>query len=129
MTVENKIGKPDYQTQTGLFKDTITDLNASYREIVRYFSEGDYCVAYLRSFEFFLSPNCPDRMLWNFPQYKELEAIQPLPDDNNARVDARTYMAYLMVYEQIMREVGLVDKTPRETQSDEGIEMVMLGGV
>jgi hypothetical protein len=129
MTVENKIGRPDYQTQTGLFKDTITDLNAGWREIVSYFSEGDYCVSYLRTFEFILSPNCPDKMLWNYPEYKELEAIQPLPDDMNARIDARTYMAYLMVYEQIMREVGLVDKTPREAQSTESIEMVMLGGV
>lgn len=115
-------------TETVLFKDTITDLNACWREMVNNFSEGDYCVSYLRTFEFVLSPNCPGRMVWNFPQYKELEAILPLPRDMDVRVTAETYMAYMMVYEQIMREIGLIDKAPRQEESDD-IDLVMLGGI
>ena len=117
----------DEQIQTGLFKDTITDLNACWRECVRYFSEGDCCVSYLRTFELTLSPNCPDKMLWNFEEYIELEAILPLPDDMDVRVSAQTYMAYMMVYEQIMRKIGLVDKMARGGQN-ENLELIALGG-
>lgn len=117
------------QAQTGLFKDTVTDLNNGYRNLIQSFSEGDYCVSYLRTFEFVLSLNCPDQMMWNFEQYKELEAIQPLPDDMDARVTAKTFMAYLMVYEQIMRSVGLIDKAQRQETVTDDLELVLLGGI
>jgi len=129
MTVENKLPKQDYQTQTGLFKDTVTDLNNGYRALLIAFSGGDYCVSYLRTFEFALSLNCPDRMLWNFEKYQELNAMLPLPDDMDARVTAKTYMAYIMVYEQIMREVGLVDKIMKQDTVSDDLELVLLGGI
>lgn len=118
-------------TQTSLYKDLTTDLNAAWRTMVQRYSLGDYCVSYLRTFEFCLSPCCPDSMLWNFDQYRELQVIEPLPEeDDNIRITGKTYRHYIMVYEQIMREIGLIDKAPLELKDEsDGIELVDLGVV
>ena len=117
-------------TQTSLYKDLTTDLNASWRTMVQRYSLGDYCVSYLRTFEMCLSPCCPDNLLWNFEAYRELQALEPLPDeDDNARISGRVYRHYIMVYEQIMRQIGLIDKEPLEIEKEDDIEVVDLGVV
>lgn len=116
-------------TQTALYKDLTTDLNNAWRAMIQRFSVGDYCVSYLRTFELCLSPCCPDLMLWQFDEYKELAAIEALPEgDPNLRVTESVYRHYIMVYEQIMRKIGLIDKAPLELNNDADLEMVDLGG-
>lgn len=101
-------------TEVALYKDTVTDLNNGYRELLGYMGVSDTRVGYLRDFEHVLSLNCPDKMLWQFEEYRELEALSPLPDDLRARVNPGVFRNYLLVYEQIMRKIGLVDKAPIE---------------
>ena len=101
-------------TEVALYKDTVTDLNVAYRELLGYMGVSDTRVGYLRDFEHVLSLTCPDKMLWQFEEYGELEALSPLPDDLRARVNPGVFRNYLMVYEQIMRKIGLVDKAPVE---------------
>ncbi|GEM_PF-2424151 len=117
-------------TQTSLYKDLTTDLNSAWRTMVQRYSLGDYCVSYLRTFELCLSPCCPDQMLWKFEEYEALQRMEPLPDDDdNLRVSGRVYRHYIMVYEQIMRTVGLIDKAPLElAKEDDDIQLVDLGG-
>ncbi len=116
-------------TQTALYKDLTTDLNNAWRSMVQRYSIGDYCISYLRTFELCLSPCCPDTMLWNFDEYKELEAIEKLPSgDPNLRVTEDVYRHYVMLYEQIMRKVGLIDKAPLEIDAEDDIQLVDLGG-
>lgn len=95
--------------RTSLFKDVTTDLNQCYREAVMCYQLNDTKAGYLRTLEIFLSQCCPDRQLWNFPEYRELP---PLPVRARDRIPPESYYNFLIVYEQIMREVGLIDKDP-----------------
>lgn len=56
-----------------------------------------------------LSQCCPDTQLWNFEEY---QALPPLPENPRARVATGHFLNCLIVYEQIMRRVGLIDKDP-----------------
>lgn len=98
--------------QTSLYKDTITTLNGGWADLIRLYGIGDTRVSYLRQYECILSQNCPGKMLWQFDCYKELTRIQPLPSEQRAKVSSDTFFNYLLVYEQIMREIGLIDKAP-----------------
>ncbi|MDO5862533.1 MAG: hypothetical protein Q4Q58_07075 [Thermoplasmata archaeon] len=113
-------------TQTTLYKDTISDLNLGYRDLLMAYNEGDYAVSYLRTFEMILSLNLPDMTLWQYDEYKRLDGMLPLPVFDDEHVTGETFRAYMRVYEVLMRKVGLIDKDPqaRETVSD--LDMVML---
>ena len=113
--------------QAMVYKDTITPLNEAYWELIGYYSLGDTRVSYLKTFELTLSLNCPNKMLWNFDQYIVQAKLAPLPKDQRQRVDPETFLNYLMVYEQIMREVGLIDKDPMELQPAAEAEMIDMG--
>jgi len=110
--------------RTSLFKDVTTDLNQCYREIVMYYQQGDTKVGYLRTFELILSQCCPDRQLWNFPEYQKLP---PLPENQRTKIAAGHYFNCLIVYEQIMREVGLIDKDPVSTEKTVELPIMNMG--
>ena len=110
------------QTRTSLYKDTVVPLNNAWDMLVQLYGQGDTRVGYLRTFELTLSPNCPDEMLWQCPEYQEQKKIAPLPKDNRTRIDPDIFMDYLMVYEQIMRRVGLIDKDPMQSEHSVAVE-------
>lgn len=97
---------------TPLYKDCISDINNGYRELLRYYSLGDTRAGYLHTFELCLSQACPGKLLWNFDEYRDQEAIFPLPENPRAFVASGVFYSYLMVYETIMRAIGLLDKDP-----------------
>ncbi len=101
--------------RTSLFKDVTTDLNQCYREVVMYYQQGDTKVGYLREFELFLSQCCPDKQLWNFPAYRSLPR---LPENTRTKISSGHFLNCLIVYEQIMREVGLIDKDPMNIENE-----------
>lgn len=114
---------------TNLFKETVSDLNVGWRELISFYSIGDTCAGYLRSFELCLSQNCPGQMLWQRDEYKAIASGYPLPDNPRTRIATGMFLNYLMVYEQIMREVGLIDKAPVEIHDEtEDVLMFDLGG-
>ena len=100
--------------KTVLWKDTTTDLNNTYRELIRHFERGDYAVTYLHTFEMILSLNLPDTPLHMRKDWQELNALQPLPMEPKLRVTMAVFANYLWYYENVMREVGLIDKDPLE---------------
>lgn len=97
-----------------IWKDTTTDLNIAFRELISYMGASDTRVGYLRDFEHVLSLTCPDHLLWTFPEYRELDSLSPLPENMRAKVTAGVFRNYVLVYEQIMRKIGLIDKDPVE---------------
>jgi len=99
---------------TSLFKETTSDLNLAWRELISFYSIGDTRAGYLRAFELCLSQNCPGMMIWQFGEYKDLQNITPMPDNPRIRLAPGAFYNYLMVYEQIERKVGLIDKAPLE---------------
>lgn len=111
--------------RTPLFKDVTTDLNQVYRECISMYQIGDTRTGYLRTFELVLSQCCPDMQVWNFPAYK---SMIPLPEDPRQRLSPGYYYNWLIVYEQIMREVGLIDKDPASSQSQSDIPTFEMEG-
>ena len=108
--------------RTPLFKDVTTDLNQLYREVIALYQIGDTRAGYLQTFELSLSLCCPDTQLWNFPAYR---ALPPLPENPRTRISPGHYYNCLLVYEQIMREVGLIDKDQIQERKD-SLEMPIM---
>ncbi len=110
--------------ETNLYKDTITDLNIAWRQLVRYYVSGDTRVGYLRGFELALSQCCPDMMLWNFKEYK---ILPELPENTRTKVSSGHFLNCLLAYETIMRRVGLIDKDPAPTAPMQSVEILDMG--
>ncbi|WP_162262209.1 hypothetical protein [Candidatus Methanomethylophilus sp. 1R26] len=72
----------------------------------------DTKAAYLRIFEMSLSPAC-SQPLWEIEAYKRQAAAWPLPADPYARLDFETFRSWMAIYEQVMRDQGLVGRRPR----------------
>lgn len=101
--------------KTTLYKDTITDLNREYRILVNHYLWGDTRAIYLRKFELILSQNCPGCMLWEIPAYSRISHRWPLPKNIVDYVSRDTFYLYLMLYEKIMREIGLIGQVKEDT--------------
>jgi len=114
--------------KTVLYKETVTDLNNGYRELIRYFEMGDYAAGYLLTFEHLLSMNLPGQPLHNRPDWIELNKLQPLPIDPRTRISAETFDNYLWYFEVVMRSVGLIDKDPLDLTSIDDIPGFDIGG-
>lgn len=116
------------QAQTSLYQDTITPLNAGYRDLMYHYTMHDFKAGYLKAYAFLLSPNLPDQTIWQMQEYRELEAINPLPDDGDEMVTQSVFENYMMVFENISRKVGLMDKDPMPVESESDIDLVVMGG-
>lgn len=112
---------------TALYKDVITDLNTSFRELIQYYSMSDYKAGYLKTFEHILSLALPKKALYEMDEYIRLAEQFPLPDDPNTEISPKVFDAYIWLYEMIMRTVKLVDKEP-DVDRTKTIEAFDLGG-
>ncbi len=115
-------------TRSVVYKDTVSPLNQAYNELLSLFSVGDTRSVYLRTFELTLSMNCPNKMLWNFDCYRDLARIAPIPDEPRVKIESGQFFNYLMVYEQIMREAGLIDQDPFVMDKPQEMNILMMGG-
>ena len=108
MEEENK----KQQSKTPLYKDTVTDLNRYHRFLVNRYMMGDTRPRYLRTFELILSQSCPERSLWENERYVRVTKEYPLPKKDNPMdyVPTSQFYLYLVLYEYIMRDVGLIGK-------------------
>lgn len=116
-------------TKTVLYQDTINPLNSGYRDLFYHFSMHDYKAGYLKSYAHLLSPNLPDETIWQTQEWKEISAMCPLPEDGDLEVTEAVFESYMIVFENIARRVGLMDKDPVEPESKDDVDMVILGGV
>ncbi len=100
--------------KTKLYKDTVTDLNIEYRRLIDHFRIGDCRKTYLIVFELVLSQNLPGESLWENPTYFRVSHKYPLRTRNGDYVSRDLFQLYIMLYEKIMRDVGLVGAAAEE---------------
>ncbi len=100
--------------KTKLYKDTVTDLNIEYRRLIEHFRIGDWRKTYLTVFELVLSQNLPGESLWENETYFRITHKYPLKTKNGDYVSRDLFLLYMMMYEKIMREVGLVGVAAEE---------------
>lgn len=96
------------------FKETISDMNTEYRNILRAYKLKDCRVEYLNTFEQALALNC-SFPLWENPRYVRITYKYPLREEGYTSL--RKYRLYMMLYFYIMRDAGLLD---REAEYDDG---------
>lgn len=100
----------DVKVKTPLYKDTITELNRLHRYLTYNYLIGDTRAVYLKQFELVLSLNCPNGTLWEMERYVRISKKYPLPDDVEKYVSRKHFYLYLMLYDYLMRDIGLIGK-------------------
>lgn len=106
-----------------LYKDTITGLNREYDVLLNLFLIGDCRVVYLKKFEMWLSLNCPEYPLWVNERYIRLSTKYPLPQNPEAYVSRKLFYLYLMLYEMVMRDIGLIGRKKEQSKSPAVFDM------
>ncbi len=89
------------------YKETISDMNVEWRNLLNAFKVGDTRVEYLETFEMALALNC-DKPLWENPRYFIITANYPLPERGN--VGKQKFKLYLILYYYIMSDAGLLNR-------------------
>ena len=89
------------------FKETITDMNNEYRNLLWAYKVKDCRVEYLNTFEQALALNC-DFPLWENPRYIRVTYRNPLPEKGYTSI--QKFKLYMMLYYYIMSDAGLLDR-------------------
>lgn len=98
------------------YKETITDMNREYANLLRAFKVKDTRVEYLRTFELALDLNC-DKPIWQNPRYTRVTCRWPLPKSGFTSIEK--FHVYMTLYDYIMRDAGLLNRS-REDDDFEG---------
>ncbi len=96
------------------FKETITDMNNEYRNLLRAYKVKDTRVEYLLTFEQALALNC-NFPLWENERYFRITYKYPLPAEGYTSL--QKFKLYLMLYFYIMRDAELLNREA-ELQQD-----------
>jgi hypothetical protein len=115
---------PEKTRTTPFYLNTPALLNKAYQELIMYYSLGDTKCSYLKTFELILSLSCPDVQLWNREIYKRTEDLLPLPEDRTMTINPETFRLWLITYEQVMRDIGLIDKNISEEPKEDAVSEV-----
>lgn len=107
------------------YKDTITDMNREYRNLLTAFKFCDTQVMYLYTFELALEQNC-DFQLCENPRYLRVTSKYPLPE--KGYVPLSKFRLYMMLYSYIMRDAGLLNREVEAHQQDGVIRHDYFGG-
>ena len=97
------------------FKETITDMNNEYRNLLRAYKVNDTRVEYLNTFEQALALNC-NFPLWENPRYFRITLKYPLPE--RGYTSLQKFKLYLMLYFYIMKDAGLLNREAEIQQQD-----------
>lgn len=93
------------------YKETVSDMNVEWRNLLTAFKVGDTRVEYLETFEQALALNCSSP-LWENPRYFRITAHYPLPARGN--VGKQKFKLYLMLYNYVMSDAGLLNRESDE---------------
>lgn len=107
------------------FKETITDMNNEYRNLLRAFKVKDTRVEYLNTFEQALALNC-NFPLWENERYFRITCKYPLPEEGYTSI--QKFRLYLMLYFYVMRDAGLLNRDAELSQQDGVIRYDYFGG-
>ena len=89
------------------YKETVSDMNVEYSNLLKAYKVGDTRVEYLETFEQALALNC-NSPLWENPRYFLITAKYPLPERGN--VGKQKFKLYLMLYYYVMADAGLLNR-------------------
>jgi hypothetical protein len=89
------------------YKDTISDMNLLYSKPLVYQQINDTRVEYLRAFESALGLNLPQPLIKN-PRYLRVTSAYPLKEKGFTTVEK--FRAYMLLYEEVMRDAGLLER-------------------
>lgn len=89
------------------YKETISDMNEEYRNLLRAYKTGDTRVEYLETFEQALALNC-NTSLWENRRYFVITAKYPIPA--KGYTSRKKFKLYLMLYYYIMSDAGLLNR-------------------
>ncbi len=101
------------------FKETITDMNNEYRNLLWAYKVKDCRVEYLWTFEQALSLNL-NFPLWENPRYIRVTYDYPLPEEGYTSL--QKFKLYMMLYYYIMSDAGLLNREA-EAEASQGINM------
>ena len=93
------------------FKETITDMNNEYRNLLRAYKVKDTRVEYLSTFEQALALNC-NFPLWENPRYFRITCKYPLPEEGYTSI--QKFKLYMM------RDAGLLNREAEMVGQDWG---------
>ena len=88
------------------FKETASDMNAEYSQLLRAFKVNDTRVEYLETFEQALALNL-SFPLWEDARYFRITSRYPLPD--KGYTSRMKFKLYLMLYYYVMQDAGLLN--------------------
>ena len=97
------------------FKETITDMNNEYRNLLRAFKVKDTRVEYLNTFEQALALNC-NFPLWENERYFRITNKYPLPEEGYTSL--KKFKLYLMLYFYVMKDAGLLNREAEMAEQD-----------
>ncbi len=100
---------------TTKYKDTISDMNSLYSRLLHFQLIKDTRVEYLRAFESALGLNLPEPLIKN-PRYIRVTSVWPL--NEKGYTTEKKFRAYMLLYEEIMRDAGLLERRTDGGESD-----------
>lgn len=89
------------------YKETVSDMNSEYSNLLHAYKVKDTRVEYLATFEQALALNC-NFPIWQNRRYFTITAKYPLPEEGYTSL--RLFRLYLMLYYYVMRDAGLLDR-------------------
>lgn len=107
------------------YKDTISDMNAEYTNLLYAYKHKDCRAEYLQAFEQALALNC-SFPIWQNERYFRITAKYPLPEGGSISRDQ--YRLYMMLYYYIMADAGLLNREAEMAGQDWGMQTHAFGG-
>lgn len=105
------------------FKETITDMNNEYRQLLWAYKVKDTRVEYLHTFEQALALNL-NFPLWENPRYFRITSKYPLRQEGYTTL--KKFKLYMMLYYYIMSDAGLLNREAEiESQNDYSDRLVI----
>ena len=99
------------------YKETITDMNNEYHQLLWAYKVRDCRAEYLNTFEQALALNCPFS-LWENERYFRITSKYPKPE--SGYVSLKKFKLYMMLYYYVMADAGLLNRV-EESQDTGGI--------
>ena len=98
-------------SSANIYFNVVVRINDDYADLITHLKEMDTRALYLRIFEVSLSLGC-STPLWKVPIYVEQAKTTPMPADPYERMEFDAFRAWMVIYEQVMRDEGLVGTRP-----------------
>lgn len=97
------------------YKETVSDMNAEWRNILHSYKIKDTRSEYLYTFEQALALNC-NFPLWENKRYLRVTSVYPLPKEGP--VSLEKFRLYMMLFYYLMSDAGLLNRDAEMMDGD-----------